>query len=89
MGVNDVVLYPCTVMGTLNTAHVMSLPKGVMEVEGHMLAGVSSQEITSSVQDKIVASLHTLLGLWTWLVATIKYSPRNRMKTTFCAPFCF
>lgn len=50
VGVNDVVLYPRTVLGMLSHAHVVSLPAGVTEIDGHTSATVSSQSVTSSEQ---------------------------------------
>lgn len=51
--VQDVVLSPRTMIGTLSYAHLVSSPQGLQE-EG-MAATVSSQTAVSPVQDKIAA----------------------------------
>ncbi len=52
-GTWDVVLYPHTVRGTLSHAHLVSLPAGLEERE--VSATVSSQTVTTSVQDEIAS----------------------------------
>lgn len=54
VGAIDVVLYPRTVVGTLDQVCVVSLPAGVTEVPS-VLATVSSQVVSSRVQDQIEA----------------------------------
>ena len=55
VGVNDVVLYPRTVIGTLSYAHVVGQPTGVTELDGQVSATVSSQTVPTSLQEKIGA----------------------------------
>ncbi|KAK0135759.1 Retrovirus-related Pol polyprotein from transposon 17.6 [Merluccius polli] len=52
VGVNDAVLYPHTVIGTVSHAHVVSLPTGVTEGEGQVSATMSSQMVTNTIQEK-------------------------------------
>lgn len=53
VGTQDVVLYPRPVLGTLCNVHLVSSPTSLVEKE--LAATVSSQSVTSSVQDKINA----------------------------------
>lgn len=53
VGVNDAVLYPCTVIGTVSHSHVVSLPTGVTEGKGQVSATMLSQMVTTSVNEKI------------------------------------
>ena len=53
VGIQDVLLYPSAVLGTLSNAHLVSLPAGLEERE--LAATVSSQTVTNEVQDKIAA----------------------------------
>lgn len=51
VGIQDVVLYPSTVLGTMSQAHVVSPPIGLEEREGEVT--VSSQTVADSVEAKI------------------------------------
>jgi len=55
VGVNDAVLYPHTVIGIVSQAYVVSLPTGVTEGNEQVSATMSSQMVTTSIQDKINA----------------------------------
>lgn len=52
VGCNDVMLYPRTVVGTLDFVNVVSLPAGVTEVPSNV-ATVSSQTASPSVQQQV------------------------------------
>ncbi|XP_063059157.1 retrovirus-related Pol polyprotein from transposon 412 [Engraulis encrasicolus] len=54
VGLTDVTLYPRTVLGELDVAHVVSLPVGVSEVPSQ-IATVSSQTVAPSVSAQIEA----------------------------------
>ena len=52
VGCNDVVLYPCTVVGTLDFVNVVSLPSGVTEMPSGV-ATMYSQTASPSVQQQV------------------------------------
>lgn len=54
VGSTDVLLYPHTVVGTLDEVGVVSLPAGVTEVPSTM-ATATSQSVSDSVPDQIDA----------------------------------
>jgi len=72
VGVNDVVLYPRTVIGTLSHAHVVSLPTGVTESAEQVTARIFHRQSLTQCKRRLMPNI--------WLHCQKKISVRSLLQ---------